>query len=72
MLGKYSVLNMKVGAFNRALVGDFSVIVKSSCGTDGSFYSTINKELCFCELSSSSVFCPSDEGHQGRACVPVL
>ena len=25
-----------------------------------------------CDLLSSSVFCPSDEGHQGRACVPVL
>ena len=31
-----------VGAFNqeKALVGAFSVIVKSGCGTDGSFYST--------------------------------
>ena len=33
-----------VGAFNqekeKALVGAFSVIVKTSCGTDGSFYST--------------------------------
>ena len=36
-----SVLNLKalVGAFNqeKALVGAFSVIVKTSCGTDGSF-----------------------------------
>ena len=32
-----------VGAFNqeKALVGPFSVIVKTDCGTDGSFYSTI-------------------------------
>ena len=32
-----------VGAFNqeKALVGAFSVIVKTGCGTDGSFYSTI-------------------------------
>ena len=31
-----------VGAFNleKALVGAFSVIKKTSCGTDGSFYST--------------------------------
>ena len=32
-----------VGAFNqeKALVGAFSVIVKTGCGTDGSFYSTV-------------------------------
>ena len=40
------VLNVKVlvGAFNqeKALVGAFSVIVKTGCGTDGSFYSTNN------------------------------
>ena len=32
-----------VGAFNQEnpLVGAFSVIVKTGCGTDGSFYSTI-------------------------------
>ena len=39
-----SVLNVKalVGAFNqeKALVGAFSVIVKTDCETDGSFYST--------------------------------
>ena len=31
-----------VGAFNqeKALVGAFSVIVKTGCGSDGSFYST--------------------------------
>ena len=37
-------LNVKalVGAFNqeKALVGAFSVIVKTGCVTDGSFYST--------------------------------
>ena len=35
-----------VGAFNqeKALVGAFSVIVKTSCGTDGSFYSTNNDQ----------------------------
>ena len=36
------VLNVKalVGAFNqeKALVGAFSVIVKTGCGTDGLFY----------------------------------
>ena len=39
-----SVLNVKalIGTFNqeKALVGAFSVIVKSDCGTDGSLYST--------------------------------
>ena len=39
-----SVLNVKalVGAFNqeKALVGAFSVIVITGCGTDGSLYST--------------------------------
>ena len=39
-----SVLNViaLVGTFNqeKALVGAFSVIVKTDCGTDGSFYST--------------------------------
>ena len=39
-------LNVKalVGAFNqeKALVGAFSVIVKTDCATDGSFYSTIS------------------------------
>ena len=34
---------MLEGAINqeKALVGAFSVIVKTGCGTDGSFYSTI-------------------------------
>ena len=40
----HSVLNVKalVGASNqeKALVGAFSVIVKTGCGTDGSFYIT--------------------------------
>ena len=39
------VLNVKalVGAFNqeKALVGAFSVIVKTGCGTDGSIFGTI-------------------------------
>ena len=35
-------MKVLVGAFNqeKALVGAFSVIVKTDCGTDGSFYST--------------------------------
>ena len=41
---KHSVLNVKalVGAFNqeKALIGAFSMIVKTNCETDGSFYST--------------------------------
>ena len=40
-----------VGAFNqeKALVGAFSVIVKTDCETDGSFYSTSHdrRYLCF-------------------------
>ena len=42
-----------VGAFNqeKALVGAFSVIVKTNCETDGSFYCTINK--------SNPVYCES-------------
>ena len=40
-----SVLNVKalVGAFNqeKALVGAFSVIVKTGCGTDGALHSTM-------------------------------
>ena len=47
-----SVINVKalVGAFNqeKALVGAFSVIVKTGCGTDGSFYST---NLLSCSIS---------------------
>ena len=46
---QYSVLYVKalVGAFNqeKALVGAFSVIVKTDCGTDGSFYSNITFTL---------------------------
>ena len=35
-------MNAVAAAFNqeKALVGAFSVIVKTGCGTDGSFYST--------------------------------
>ena len=38
-----------VGTFNqeKALVGASSVIVKTDCGTDGSFYSTTNVILLF-------------------------
>ena len=43
-----SVLNVKalVGAFNqeKALVGAFSVIVKTGCGTDGALHSTNNDD----------------------------
>ena len=46
----HSVLNVKalVGAFNqeKALVGAFSVIMKTSCGTDGSICGT-NKDESF-------------------------
>ena len=41
-----------VGAFNqeKALVGAFSVIVKTNCGTDGSFHSTTSEFLGLDEL----------------------
>ena len=43
-LGLCGVLNVKtlVGAFSqeKALVGAFSVIVKTGCGTDGALHST--------------------------------
>ena len=43
-IGLNSVLNVKalVGAFNqeKALVGAFSVIMKTGCGTDGALHST--------------------------------
>ena len=41
-LGRQRKSQSKVGAFNqeKALVGAFSVIVKTDCETDGSFYST--------------------------------
>ena len=39
------VLNALVGTFNqkKALVGAFTVIVKTGCGTDGALHSTIEK-----------------------------
>ena len=45
-----SVLNVKalVGAFNqeKALVGAFSVILKTGCGTDGALHSTNLAAIC--------------------------
>ena len=37
-----------VGAFNqeKALVGAFSVIVKTGCGTDGSIFGTTDNAAC--------------------------
>ena len=47
---------MKVGALNqeKALVGAFSVIVKTGCGTDGSICGTNNKSvsLCWCRYAN--------------------
>ena len=60
-----SVLNVKalVGAFNqeKALVGAFSVIVKTGCGTDGSFYSTMQDSSCFPldRADGANLFCCS-------------
>ena len=54
VIGYHSVLNVKelVGAFNqeKAIEGTFSVIVKTDCETDGSFYSTLESGT----MSSSS------------------
>ena len=43
-----------VGAFNqeKALVGAFSVIVKTDCETDGSFYSTTQNKEVFAEAAA--------------------
>ena len=45
VVSQYSVFNVKalVGAFNqeKALVGAFSVIVKTGCGTDGSLHTAL-------------------------------
>ena len=52
-----------VGAFNqeKALVGAFSVIVKTGCGTDGSFYSTsYNVEFRIPPQHSVTVLLDSD------------
>ena len=40
-------MKVLVGAFNqeKALVGAFSVIVKTDCGTDGSFYGTSQQSV---------------------------
>ena len=57
-----SVLNVKalVAAFNqeKALVGAFSVIVRTNCETDGSFYSTkniscVSRALGICWLAAT-------------------
>ena len=47
---------MLVGAFNheKALVGVFSVIVKTGCGTDGSFYSTTKPRLMTRDLNAAA------------------
>ena len=47
---------MLEGAFNqeKALVGGFSVIVKTDCETDGSFYST----SLHLQLSTPRIFTP--------------
>ena len=57
-----------VGAFNqeKALVGAFSVIVKTDCGTDGSFYSTMQE--AFDPDCSRSIFtCSNKTGVDGEA-----
>ena len=41
-------MKVLVGAFNqeKALVGAFSVIVKTGCGTDGALHSTKHDPVC--------------------------
>ena len=58
-----------VGAFNqeKALVGAFSVIVKTGCGTDGAFYSTILEH-------EAGALLPAEAGRPppaGRAAYPA-
>ena len=58
-----------VGAFNqeKALVGAFSVIVKTGCGTDGSFYSTSFNEWQTADCSGVSL-----QGDTSRADILIL
>ena len=51
-------MNAVVGAFNQG-VGAFSVIVKTGCGTDGSFYSTSVH-------TPPTVHCPGSRHHNGQ------
>ena len=48
-----------VGAFNqeKARVGAFSVIVKTGCGTDGSFYSTSHDDNYLDKQTYSGLYC---------------
>ena len=50
-----------VDAFNqeKALVGAFSMIVKTGCGTDGSFYSTNMDTVLTLVSCSTALLCPS-------------
>ena len=67
---QHSVLNVKalVGAFNQenALVGAFSVIVKTDCETDGSFYSTNQDQDTVCRQqmgATPTLRCTGQCGH---------
>ena len=70
----HSVLNVKalVGAFNqeKALVGAFSVIVKTGCGTDGALHST-NYHISRPELATRKQ-CPPGEISESRRNMCVL
>ena len=61
-----SVLNVKglVGAFNqeRALVGAFSVIMKTDCGTDGALHSTTRRRNPEPSTSAASSPAPPPPG----------
>ena len=61
-------MNVKVvvAAFNqeKALVGAFSVIVKTDCGTDGSFYSTTQEVWLRPRGREASVRCARRGGGQ--------
>ena len=60
-------MNALVGAFNqeKALVGAFSVIVKTSCGTDGSLHST---NIIWCGLVNNVGELISNNGLKVKAC----
>ena len=54
----WTLVKALVGAFNqeKALVRAFSVIVKTGCGTDGSFYSTNREAVKLFALEHSKSF----------------
>ena len=66
-------MKVLVGAFNqeKALVGAFSVIVKTGCGTDGSFYST-NKDTAHRGATETASGTHITESADNRRSVPTV